>query len=145
MRDWTVALRSLTALRVSRTGWRRAARGGTEKWQKRTTAPQPTQAQRNGQSAISQDNPLRELHQEGDAQSDRPIGSALVSPELTDEEVSVLCDERDASTKSGKQPVVQSLIERGFIDFSEEPLARVKLTPLAQELLSKRGVGLNKS
>ena len=106
--------------------------------------PNPQQAQQNGQSAISQDNPLRELHQEGDAQSDRPIGSALVTPELTDEEVSVLCDvERDGSTKSGKQPVVQSLIERGFIDSSDGPLARVKLTPLAQELLSKRGVGLN--
>jgi hypothetical protein len=108
--------------------------------------PNPQQAQRNGQSAISQDNPLRELHQEGDAQSDRPIGSALVTPELTDEEVSVLCDvERDGLTKSDKQPVVQSLIERGFIDSSERPLARVKLTPLAKELLSKRGVGLNES
>ena len=108
--------------------------------------PNPQQAQRNGQSAISQDNPLSELHQEGEAQSDRPIGSALVTPELTDEEVSVLCDvERDGSTKSDKQPVVQSLIERGFIDSSEGPLARVKLTPLAQELLSKRGVGLNES
>ena len=108
--------------------------------------PNPQQAQRNGQSAISQDNPLSELHQEGEAQSDRPIGSALVTPELTDEEVSVLCDvERDGSTKSDKQPVVQSLIERGFIDSCEGPLARVKLTPLAQELLSKRGVGLNES
>ena len=78
--------------------------------------------------------------------SDRPIGSALVSPELTDEEVSVLCDvERDGSTKSGKQPVVQSLIERGFLDSSEDPLARVKLTSFAQQLLSKRGVGLNES
>ena len=61
--------------------------------------------------------------------SDRPIGSALVSPELTDEEVSDLCDvERDGSTKSGKEPVVQSLIERGFLDSSEDPLVRVKLT-----------------
>jgi hypothetical protein len=52
---------------------------------------------------------------------------------LTDEEVTVLCDiERDGSTKSRKQPVVQSLIERGFIVPSEEPLARVKLTALAQ-------------
>jgi hypothetical protein len=106
----------------------------------------PQQAQRNGQSAISQDNPLRELHQEGNAQSDRPIGSALVSPELTDQEVSVLCDvERDGSTKSDKEPVVKSLIERGFIASSEEPLARVKLTLRAEELLSKRGVGLNES
>ena len=46
---------------------------------------------------------------------------------------------------AGKQPVVQSLIERGFIVPSEEPLARVKLTALAQQRLSKRGVGLNKS
>ena len=111
-----------------------------------TAAPTHSKLNRNGQSAISQDNPLRELHQEGDAQSDRTIGSALVTPELTDEEVSVLCDvERDGSIKSDKQPVVQNLIERGFIDSTEGPLARIKLTPLAQELLSKRGVGLNES
>ena len=29
--------------------------------------PTPQEAQRDGQSAISQDSPLRELHQEGDA------------------------------------------------------------------------------
>jgi hypothetical protein len=71
--------------------------------------------------------PLRELHQEGDVGSDRQVASWPATPELTDEEVSVLCDvERDGSTKSGKQPVVQSLIERGFIVPSEEPLARVQ-------------------
>jgi len=108
--------------------------------------PTPQEAQRDGQSAISQDSPLRELHQEGDADIDRPVGSRPATPELTDEEVSVLCDiERDGSTKSRKQPVVQSLIERGFIVLSEEPLARVKLTALAQQRLSKRGVGLNES
>ena len=97
-----------------------------------TAAPTHSKLNRNGQSAISQDNPLRELHQEGDAQSDRTIGSALVSPELTDKEVSVLCDvERDGSTKSDKEPVVKNLIERGFIDSSEGPLARIKLTLLA--------------
>ena len=108
--------------------------------------PTPQEAQRDGQSAISQDSPLRELHQAGDADSDRPVASRPTTPELTDEEVSVLCDiERDGSTKSRKQPVVQSLIERGFIVASEEPLARVKLTALAQQRLSKRGVGLNES
>ena len=108
--------------------------------------PTPQEAQRNGQSAISQDNPLRVLHQEGDAHGDRSVASRSTTPDLTDEEVSVLCDiERDGSTKSRKQPVVQSLIERGFIVFSEGPLARVKLTLPAQQLLSKRGVGLNKS
>jgi hypothetical protein len=108
--------------------------------------PNPQEAQRNGQSAITQNSPLRELHQEGDAQSDRPIESALISPELTDEEVSILCDvERNGSVKSNKQPAVQGLIERGFIVFSTDPLARVKLTPRAQKLLSERGVGLNES
>jgi hypothetical protein len=44
------------------------------------------------------------------------------TPELTDEEVSVLCDiEKDGSTKSHKQSVVQSLIERGFVVSSQEP------------------------
>ena len=41
--------------------------------------------------------------------------------------------------------MVQSLIERGFIASSEEPLVRVKLTLRAEELLSKRGVALNES
>ena len=50
-----------------------------------------------------------------------------------------------ARTKSDKEPVVKSLIERGFIASSEEPLARVKLTLRAEELLSKRGVALNES
>ena len=108
--------------------------------------PTPQEAQRDGQSVISQDTTLRELHQEGDANSDRPVASRPTTPELNDEEVSVLCDiERDGSTKSRKQPVVQSLIERGFIVPSEEPLARVKLAALAQQRLSKRGVGLNES
>jgi hypothetical protein len=108
--------------------------------------PNPQEAQRNGQGAISQENPLRELHQEGDAYSDRPIGSVAATPELTDEELSVLCDiEKDGSTKSHKQSVVQSLIERGFVVSSEETFARVKLTLHAQQLLSKRGVGLNES
>jgi hypothetical protein len=108
--------------------------------------PTPQEAQRDGQGAISQDSPLRELHQEGDVDSDRPVASRPATPELTDEEVSVLCDvERDGSTKCCKQPVVQNLIERGFIVPSDEPLARVKLTALAQQRLSKRGVGLNES
>ena len=108
--------------------------------------PNPQEAQRNAQSAVSQDNPLRELHQEGDAHRDPPIVSLLAISELTDEEVSVLCDiGRDGSTKPHKQPVVESLIERGFIISSEKRFARVKLTLRAQQLLSKRGVGLNES
>jgi hypothetical protein len=64
---------------------------------------------------------------------------------LTDEEVSILCDiERDGSTDPHKQ-VLQRLSERGFVVFSEEPLAKVKLTSHAQQLVSQRGVGLNES
>jgi hypothetical protein len=107
--------------------------------------PNPQEAQRDGQGAISQNNPLRELHQDGEAANDRAIGStAAITPELTDEEVSVLCDvERGASIHPHKQPVLQRLREQGFL--SEEPLAKVKLTSQAQQLLSKRGVGLNES
>jgi hypothetical protein len=96
--------------------------------------PTPQEAQRDGQSAISQDCPLRELHQEGDVGSDRQVASWPATTELTDEEVSVLCDvESHGSTKSGKQPVVQSLIGRGFIVPTKE-LARLKLTALAGDL-----------
>jgi hypothetical protein len=78
--------------------------------------PNPQEAQRAGQGAISQDNPLRELHQEGEAANDRPIGSTpATKPGLTDEEVSVLCDiERDGSTHPHKQPVLQHLREQGL-------------------------------
>jgi hypothetical protein len=60
--------------------------------------------------------------------------------------VAVLCDiERDGSIHPHKQPMLQRLRERGLVAFSEEPLAKVKLTSHAQQLLSKRGVGLNES
>jgi hypothetical protein len=63
------------------------------------TASNPQEAQRDGQGAISQHHPLRDLHQEGEAANDQPIGSTPpTTPELTDEEVAVLCDiERDGS------------------------------------------------
>ena len=111
----------------------------------RDTSPQ--EAQRNGQSAISQDHPLRELRQDGDALGGRPARSPVAAtPELTNEEVAVLCDVgRDGSTKSVNQPTVRRLIERGFIDLSAEPLAQLKLTALAQQCLGRRGVGLNES
>jgi hypothetical protein len=108
--------------------------------------PNPQEAQRDGQGAVSQDSPLRELNQEGDARSDRPTASPPTRPELTDEEVSVLCDiGRDGSAKRHKQWVVKSLTERGFVVSSDEPLAPNKLTSRAQQLLSNRGVGLNES
>jgi hypothetical protein len=108
--------------------------------------PNPQEAQGNGQSSISQDEPLRELHQEGDAQRDRPIGSTLVTPELTVEEVSMLCDiERTGVIKPNREPIIKSLIERGFVALTDDPLPRAKLTPRAQEILSKRGAGLNES
>ena len=91
--------------------------------------PTPQEAQRDGQSAISQDSPLRELHQEGDADIDRPVGSRPATPELTDEEVSVLCDiERDGSTKSRKQPVVQSLMS-GALSFPARSHSRESSLP----------------
>ena len=76
-------------------------------WQTSMTAsPLRRKFNEMGRGVISQD----KLHQEGDADSDRPVASRPTTPELTDEEVSVLCDiERDGSTKSRKQPVVQSL------------------------------------
>ncbi len=49
----------------------------------RDTTPQ--EAQKNGQSAISQDTPLRELRQDGDARGDRAAKSpSNATPELSD-------------------------------------------------------------
>jgi len=54
--------------------------------------------------------------------------------------VNSLCDiERDGSAKSHKKLVIENLTERGFVVSCEEPLARLKLTFRAQQLLSKRG------
>ncbi len=109
----------------------------------RDTTPQ--EAQKNGQSAISQETPLRELRQDGDA-GVATKSPSNATPELSDQEVSVLCDiGTDGRTKPVNQSVVQSLIEQGFVTFSEEPLVRLKLTFLAQQALGKRGIGLDES
>jgi hypothetical protein len=107
----------------------------------------PQQVQQDGQSAISQDAPLRELHQEGTAAESKPAVQVASTPELTDDEVAILCDiEKDGSTKPTKREVVESLIDRRFVEAvfegSEE---RLKITPHAFQLLTKRGVGLNES
>ena len=112
----------------------------------RVTTPQD--AQKNGQSAISQDAPLRELRQDGGPD----VGTRLArtpttrTSELTNGEVSVLCDiGRDGKVKTADKSLLQSLVARGFVTLSEEPLADLKLTFLGQQTLSKRGVGLNES
>ena len=107
----------------------------------------PQQVQQNGQSAISQDAPLRELHQEGAAAKGKPPVHVASTPELTDEEVAVLCDiEKDGSTSPTKREVADSLIDRQLIETAlEGSLGRLKVTPRASQLLSSRGVGLNES
>jgi hypothetical protein len=107
----------------------------------------PQQVQQNGQSAISQDAPLRELHQEGAAAERKPTVKVASTPELTDDEVSVLCDiEKYGSTRHTKREVVESLIDRQLIETaSEGSEERLKVTPHAFHLLTKRGVGLNES
>jgi hypothetical protein len=111
--------------------------------------PTPQEAQRDGQGAVAQDNPLRELHQDGEAfgQPQRELSRA--SRELTDEEVSVLCDiGTGAPVREDRQPVIRNLIERGFIVSGAdgaEPPALNKLTARGQKTLSMRGAGLNES
>ena len=107
----------------------------------------PQQVQQNGQSAISQDAPLSELHQEGAGAKREPSVQVASTPELTDDEVAVLCDiEKDGSTKPTKREVVESLIDRRLVEASFEGSAeRLKVTPHAFQLLTKRGVGLNES
>ena len=107
----------------------------------------PQQVQQNGQSAISQDAPLRELHQEGAAAEREPAVQVVSTPELTDDEVAVLCDiEKDGSTKPTKREVVESLIDRQLIETTlEGSEERLKVTPRAFQLLTGRGVGLNES
>ena len=107
----------------------------------------PQQVQQNGQSAISQDAPLRELHQEGAGAKSELSVQVASTPELTDDEVAVLCDiEKDGSTKPTKREVGESLIDRRLVEAAfEGSEERLKVTPHAFQLLTKRGVGLNES
>lgn len=108
--------------------------------------PNPQEAQRDGQSAISQDNPLQELHQEGEGNTHYPVVPPVGTSELTDDEISVLCDiERTGSVMSNKEALLAGLAEGGFITSSDKPLSQLKITSRAQQLLSKREIGLNKS
>jgi hypothetical protein len=114
---------------------------------KRDSEPTPQQVQQNGQSAISQDAPLSELHQEGATAEHEPPVQVASTPELTDDEVAVLCDiEKDGLAKPTKRELVKSLIDRQLIETAPEGSEeRLKLTPHAFQLLTKRGVGLNES
>jgi hypothetical protein len=114
---------------------------------KRDSELTPQLVQQNAQSAVSQDAPLRELHQEGASAGHEPAVQGPSTPELTDEEISVLCDiERDGSARPSKGEVVESLTSRQLIEaVFEGDFERRKLTPHAQRLLTERGVGLNES
>jgi hypothetical protein len=109
--------------------------------------PSSQEAQRNGQSAISQENPSRKLNQAGDAESAKPPFAGPATPELSDEEVSVLCDIESSSViGSNKRRFIPGLIERGLLDVvSQGSREQFKLTSKAQQLLGERGVGLNES
>jgi hypothetical protein len=113
---------------------------------KRDSELTPQLLQQNAQSAISQDAPLRELHQEGAAVGHQPVRRPS-TPELTDEEVSVLCDiEKDGSARPSKREVIENLTSRQLIEVVfEGAFERRKPTPHAQRLLTERGVGLNES
>lgn len=110
-------------------------------------APNPQEAQRNERSAISQENPSRELNQAGDAESARPPFAGPATPELSDEEVSVLCDiETGSVIGSNKSRFIPALIERGLLDaVSHGSREQFKLTSKAQQLLAERGIGLSES
>ncbi len=107
----------------------------------------PQEAQRGGQSAISQDDPLRELNQEGAAAECKPVVQHATTPGLSEDEVAVLCDiDKDGTIRPAKQRLVESLAERGLIETAfQKSSKRFKLTPLAHRLLSERGVGLNEA
>ncbi len=107
----------------------------------------PQEAQRGGQSAISQGDPLRELNQEGAAAERKAIVQHATTLGLNEEEVAVLCDiDKDGAVRPAKQRLVESLAERGLIETPlQKSSKRFKLTSLAHRLLSERGVGLNEA
>ena len=64
---------------------------------------------------------MRELHQEGAAAERKPTVQVASTPELTDDEVAVLCDiEKDGTTGPAKRKVLEALIDRQLIETAFE-------------------------
>ena len=70
--------------------------------------------------------------------------------ELSDSEVSLLCDVGDtfpATLTAEKQARLESLIARGFVETAppDKAPAKYQLTAKATQVLTERGVGLNEA
>jgi hypothetical protein len=82
-----------------------------------------------------------------------PTGNAARSgdgDELSDHEVSLLCDVGDtfpATLSAEKQARLEGLIARGFIEPApaDKAPAKYQLTAKAMHILTARGVGLNEA
>jgi len=107
----------------------------------------PQDAQKGGQGAISEDDPILELDESGSARHDvkEPQGSPPNSS-LSDQHIATLCDVGDGHVVSAKyKRILDDLVADGFLKSASDEPVGYKLTGKAQNLLAQRGAGLNEA
>jgi hypothetical protein len=110
--------------------------------------PTPQEVQRDGQGAVSQENPALELDQSGEADAATGQKVDLRTPELGDQEVSILCDiGAGQPLKPKDNALLDGLVRKGFVRPAETGGASppYALTAKAQQLLAERGAGLREA
>ncbi len=115
--------------------------------ERRKTEPTPQEAQRDGQSAISQNDPTLELDEGGSRNhEDKVAQAALPSGSLSDQQIAILCDIGGGrQVKEEHQGLVKGLVGAGFLEFASDEPVGYKLTGKAQHLVAQRGAGLNEA
>jgi hypothetical protein len=108
--------------------------------------PTPQDVQKNGQSAISQEDSTLELNQLGTGNRRNVSEPRHNVTSLTDQQVAILCDVGDGrKTKPRHRNLLTGLIQGGFVEIHSESVSKYKLSAKAQQILAERGVGLNES
>jgi hypothetical protein len=115
--------------------------------ERRKTEPTPQEAQKDGQSAISQNDPTLELDEGGSKNhEDRVPQGSLPSGPLSDQQIAILCDIGGGrQIKEKHQGLVRGLVGAGFLESASNETAGYKLTGKAQDLVAQRGAGLNEA
>jgi hypothetical protein len=114
---------------------------------RRKAEPTPLDAQKDGQTAISQDDPTLELDESGSKHHEvAAVQAGLPSGLLSDQQIAILCDVADGHrVKEKYEFVLNRLLADGFLESVRDEPAGYKLTGKAQQLLAERGTGLNET
>ena len=119
----------------------------TAKSDKGKGEPTPQDAQKDGQSAISQDDPTLELNESGNNDHEgRFPQRSFRSDVLGDQQIAILCDIGDGHwVREKHERALKDLVADGFLEAADGEPVRYKLTGKAKHLLTGRGVGLNEA